>query len=105
MKKVWPLVYLPPAERDLVDIFDYICRDSPSRAEGFLKKIDRTIGRLAQFPLSGSVPRDPYLNGKGYRIVVIEDYLVFYRFQKRKVSIHRILHGKRRYEFLFKTPS
>lgn len=100
MKKTFPIRYLPPAERDLEDLFDYIRRDSPSRAAKFLSRIDRTVSRLARFPLSGAVPRDPYLKRKGYRILVVENYLVFYRQEREGVFIYRILHGKRRYEFV-----
>ena len=100
MKKSCLILYLSPAERDLKDLFDYICRDSPSRATQFLDKIDRTISRLSRFPLSGVIPRDKLLQRKGYRVLVVVDYLIFYRFEKKSVVIYRILHGKRRYEFL-----
>lgn len=100
MKKSFSIHYSKPAERDLENLFDYIRRDSPERASQFLDKVDRTIGRLSRFPLSGTLPRDPYLQRKGYRIVIVGDYLAFYRFEKNKVWIKRILHGKRRYQFL-----
>lgn len=100
MKRKYPIVYLPPAERDLEDIFDLIQRDSRARAASFLSKVDRLISRLALFPLSGRQPKDQFLRQKGYRILVIGNYLAFYRFEKRSVVFYRILHGKRRYEFL-----
>ncbi len=92
--------YLPPAENDLNNIFDYILKDSPERAGRFLDKIDKTIGRLSLFPLSGCLPKDPFLKRKKYRILLVADYLVFYRFENRCVVIYRILHGKRRHYFL-----
>lgn len=101
MTKKLPIRYLPPAEKDLNDLFDYIVRDAPSRAAPFLQKIDRLISRLALFPLSGAIPHDPYLQKKGYRILIVGDYLVFYRCEKAGIMIYRILHGKRRYDFLF----
>lgn len=101
MKKAISIFYLPPAEKDLEELFDYIRRDSPSSAFQFLDKIDQSISRLGLFPLSGAIPRDSRLKRKGYRILVIGDYLVFYRLEKTGVFIHRILHGKRRFEFLF----
>jgi addiction module RelE/StbE family toxin len=100
VKKRFPIYYLPPAERDLEDIFDYIRRDSPEQAPKFVAKIDRAVSRLSRFPQSGAIPRDPYLKRKGYRIIVVDNYLVFYRSEKGGVFIYRVLHGRRRYEFL-----
>ncbi len=100
MKKKYPIFYLPTAERDLNDIFEYLFRDSPKSAAAFLEKSDRLIARLGSFPLSGSLPKDPVVRRKGYRILIVESYLVFYRFEEKTVSIDRILHGKRKYDFL-----
>lgn len=100
MKKKYPIFYLPPADKDLQDIFDFIGRDSSFKARRFLAKIDRMISRLSLFPLSGAIPRDPFLKKKGYRIIVVDHYLVFYRFEKKTVFIFRAVHGKRKYQFL-----
>ena len=100
MKKGFVLSYLPLAKSDLEAIFDYICRDSPAMADSFLKKIDRTLQRLKNFPMSGALPKDILLKKKGYRFLVIENYLVFYRIEKKTVWIYRVLHGKRRYELI-----
>lgn len=100
MKQKHPVLYLSTAEQDLGALFDYIRKDAPSGAVSFLKKIDDRIGRLSRFPLSGAAPRDRYLRQKRYRVLVVGNYLVFYKLEKGKVFIYRILHGKRRYEFL-----
>lgn len=102
MRKRYSVIYLPHAERDLEEIFDYIRRDAPFRAGQFLKQFDKKVSRLARFPLSGLVPRDPFLLRKGYRILVLDPYLAFYRVEKGSVVICRVLHGKRKYEFLLK---
>ena len=99
MKK-YAVVYLKKAQQDLSNIFDYIYRDSPERATGFLDEIDKKLGRLARFPTSGSIPKDNRLRALGYRVVVIGEYLAFYRIQKTTVQIRRVIHGKRRYAFL-----
>jgi toxin ParE1/3/4 len=100
MKKSHPILYLPPAENDLIEILDYVRRESPTRAFKLLGQFDRAVSRLGRFPLSGAISRDPLLKQKGYRILVIGNYLVFYRFEGGLVSIYRVIHGKRRYEFL-----
>ncbi|MBI4371524.1 MAG: type II toxin-antitoxin system RelE/ParE family toxin [Elusimicrobia bacterium] len=94
------LVYLKRAETDLVQIYDYIRRDSPAHAADWLDALDKTLSRLADFPHSGAVPRDQRLTSRSYRVVIIGEYLAFYRLQGRRIEIHRVLHGRRRYSFL-----
>ncbi|MDO8519938.1 MAG: type II toxin-antitoxin system RelE/ParE family toxin [Deltaproteobacteria bacterium] len=100
MKKKAIITYLPPAERDLEEIVDYIRRNSVSGANRFLDKLDRAVNRTARFPESGLIPKDPYLLQKKYRILIIGNYLAFYRIERRRIVFYRILHGKRRYQFL-----
>lgn len=92
--------YLPAAEQDLLDILDYIARDNPDAARAFVDRVEQAIGRLAFFPKSGPQPRDPRLRRLGYRVLVVDDYLVFYVLIRRTVQIRRLIHGARRYEFL-----
>lgn len=92
--------YLKPAQRDLIGIFDYIALDNPAAATNLLDKIDTKIRQLERFPLSGIVPRDASLRNRGYRILVVHDYLVFYKIVGRTIYIWRVIHGRRRYEFL-----
>jgi plasmid stabilization system protein ParE len=94
------LEYLPVAERDLLDILDYIARDRPAAARAFVDRLERAIERLARFPRSGRAPDDDRLRRLGYRILVVEDHLVFYVVTGRTVQIRRVIHGARRYDFL-----
>ncbi len=94
------IVYLPVAERDLSEIFEYISKDSPSAAASLLDKIDEDISRLAEFPQLGKTPQDNRLQKLGYKMLIINNYLVFYVLKEKTVEIRRILHGKRKYEFL-----
>jgi toxin ParE1/3/4 len=100
MSKRWTVRYLRPAQRDLEEIVDYISRDDPEAAVAFVDEIDTSLSRLAQFPASGSPPRDERLRRRGYRVVPIRDYLAFYTLRGRTVQIRRIIHGRRRYGFL-----
>jgi len=93
--------YLRTAEADLEEIFDYIVRDNPSAAAAMLEKFDDTISRLADNPHLGVAPRDDRLRRLGYRILIIEDYLVFYLVKSKTMQIRRIIHGARNYRFLF----
>lgn len=100
MSGQYSLRYLPAAEQDLVDILDYIARDNPDAARAFVDRVEQGIGRLACFPKSGPQPRDPRLRRLGYRVLVVDDYLVFYVLIRHTVQIRRVIHGARRYEFL-----
>ncbi|NGQ96118.1 type II toxin-antitoxin system RelE/ParE family toxin [Brevibacillus sp. SYP-B805] len=94
--------YLPVAMKDLEEILSYIERDNPPAAMALLDNLDSTISKLAQFPYMGKIPKDNYLLQKEYRILVVENYLVFYVIMEDIIEIRRILHGKRKYDFLLR---
>ena len=94
------LRYLPAAEGDLTAILDYIAQDSPERALKFVEKLDREIGLLERQPLLGRIPRNPKLREYGYRVLIIESYLVFYTIRRREIEIHRVVHGSRNLDHL-----
>jgi len=87
--------YLPVAVDDLISIFDWIAGDSPANADAFIKKLDKQVLNLQNYPLLGRIPRDEKLKEFGYRILIIESYLVFYMVRNRIVEIHRVIHGSR----------
>lgn len=92
--------YLPVAQNDLVEISDFIAQDSPTRALLFVESLDKRIGRLGQHPLLGRIPCDPKLREFGYRVLIIESYLVFYIIREQTIEIHRVLHGSRNLDLL-----
>ena len=91
--------YAPAAVDDMDEIFSYISQDNIAAAETLLKKIATGIAGLAEFPNKGSVlSEEEYTLIKGgYRFIVIQPYLVFYRIINHTIIIHRILHGRRDY--------
>jgi plasmid stabilization system protein ParE len=89
------LRYLPAADADLVEIVDFIAQDSPKRALSYLEKLDKRIALLEQHPELGRVPRHPKLREDGYRVLIVESYLVFYIIRGPIIEIHRVLHGSR----------
>jgi addiction module RelE/StbE family toxin len=100
MEKKYKIEYLPSSAKDLTEIVDYIKIDSPQSALNFLDKIDESISHLEQFPFIGVIPKDIRLQSLGYRILIIDNYLVFYVVFDDIVEIRRIISGKRKYEFL-----
>ena len=95
MRSKYTLRYLPIAVDDLISIFDWIANDSPANADAFIKKLDTQLLNLKNHPFLGRIPRDEKLKDSGYRVLIIEAYLVFYIVRKRTVEIHRVIHGSR----------
>jgi toxin ParE1/3/4 len=89
------------AEQDLTEIADYIAGENPSVALKVIVRIEKNIVKLENFPLIGVVPRIRRLARKGYRILIVDDYLIFYIINNEIIEIRRILSGKRDYQFLF----
>ena len=94
------LRYLLIAQDDLVSILEFIATDSPRRALPFVNRLDERIAQLEHHPLLGRVPRHPKLREYGYRVLIIEAYLVFYIVRRRTVEIHRVIHGIRNIDYL-----
>jgi len=100
MKKKYEIQYLEIAKNDLDLIFEYILNDNPSSAIEILNEIDDNVSKLAVFPKLGKLPKDDKLKATGYRILVINNYLVFYVITEDFVEIHRVLHSSRDYNNL-----
>ena len=92
--------YLPTAENDLDEIFDYIMMDDPSAAVSTLENFNRSISQLAFNSKLGVAPKDDRLKKLGYRMLIVGKYLVFYVVKTNTVQIRRIIHGARQYSFL-----
>lgn len=92
------------AEEQLRDIIFYIADDSGDVdiALGYLDKIETAINRLQKFPESGSIPRYSILKKQGYRVIIVERHLVFYKFneEEKTVIIYAIVDGRREYRNL-----
>lgn len=92
------------ANEQLRDIIFYIADDSGSVdiALNYLDKIENAIKRLEDFPLSGSIPQYSILCKQGYRVLIVEKHLVFYKVDqvKKIVIIYAVVDGRREYKNL-----
>ena len=88
------------AKMDLKDIISYLNTLSPQVAIKYYDLIVEKIGSLAEMPERCSFVRDVVLKAKGYRYLIVENYLVFFVVKADTVQIRRILYGKRNYEWL-----
>ena len=57
---------------------------------------------LRDFPFSCNYVADEYLRVKGYRKLIVDNYIVFYLIEEEKdqVIIMRVLYGKQKFENL-----
>ena len=100
MPAEYTLRYLPVAQDDLRSILDFIAQDNPSRAASFIEELDTKIGLLEEQPLLGRTPRHPKLREYGYRVLILDAYLVFYIIRGQTIEIHRVIHGSRNLDHL-----
>jgi toxin ParE1/3/4 len=89
------------AEDDLSEIVMYIASERPSSAGEIAGKIEKDVALLSHHPLLGRIPQEEELAQSGYRYLVVENYLIFYKIEERTVYVHRILQGARDYLSLF----
>ena len=93
------IVRRPQVERDLLDYFIYISRDSESAADLFLIEAEAAVARIAEMPGSGPVweSDDPRLQNIRHTSVSrrFRNYLIFYRVGRDAVDILTVIHGAR----------
>lgn len=92
------------ADNQLRDIIYYIADDSGSVeiALKYLAKIEKGMMRLADFPESGSEPRYAILRKQGYRVLILEKHLAFYKIDKENeiVTIYAVVDSRQEYKNL-----
>lgn len=91
-------------EEQLREIIFYIANDSGSIeiALNYLNKLETAVNRLEDFPDSGSAPRYSVLRKQGYRVLIAERHLIFYKVDDHKhvVTLYAIVDGRREYRNL-----
>ena len=67
-----------------------------------LNKRQELINNLKDFPYSGSVPHYATLRRQGYRVLIVERHLVFYKVNESQqiVTIYAVVDGRREYRKL-----
>jgi toxin ParE1/3/4 len=96
----YKILIFPSAKQDLLAIVDYLNGHSSEDAFTLYDELVNSIGLLSELPLRCPLMKSSVLRAKGYRVQIVQSYLVFYVLNGETVEIRRILHGKRRYEFL-----
>ena len=88
------------AQRDLQQIYDFVVREAPRRADPFIDELLDAIESLSTLADRGATPRDEPLKQQRYRFLVHGQYLVFYKVLPRQVRVYRVLRGSRAYRSL-----
>lgn len=100
----YKIIRTDKADEQLREIIFYIAEDSGSIdiALNYLDQIEKSINSLEEFPMSGSVPRYSILKKQGFRVLVVERHLAFYKIyeDKKEVVIYAIVDGRREYRNL-----
>lgn len=92
------------ADSQLRDLIFYIADDSGSVdiALNYLARIEKAMNRLSDFPESGSIPRYAILRKQGYRVLIVEKHLEFYKVDKENklVTIYAVVDSRQEYRNL-----
>ena len=86
------------AENDLDEIVDYLFTLSKQTAINYYDLIIESIGTLTTMPERCPLVNDVQLRLRGYRMLLIRNYIVFYIINNITVEIRRILYAKQQYE-------
>ena len=94
---MYKIKYLSIAQKDLIEIASYIADDlsAPKAAADLIDALDRAILRLESFPYSCPVYQLPRQLSMEYRMLSVDNYMVFYVVIDHTVEIHRIIYGRR----------
>ena len=91
------LVFSDLALNDLEEIVLYISKDSIENALRFQKKILDSAKKLMTLPKLGTLIPDNKLSSKDYRMLIIDNYILFYKVYFDEIRVLRILNGSRDY--------
>ena len=92
------------ASDQFYSLLQYIADDTGDidLALRYLDRMEDAIMRLEAFPLSGTTPRYSILKKQGYRVLIFEKQLVFYKVDEaeKAVTIHAVVDGRMEYRNL-----
>ncbi len=88
------------AQSDLKAIVDYVNTLSPQAAIKYYDLILEKMGSLQEMPERCPLAKDTQLRLRGYRTLIVNNYIVFYVVKGDTVQIRRILYARRQYEWM-----
>ena len=98
--KNYKIKIFPRAKQDMEEVIDYLNTLSPDVALKYYDLLVEEIAGLSQMPERCPRPKDLALAARGYRYLIVKNYLVFYVIAGDTVQIRRILYARRNYKGL-----
>jgi len=97
--KEFSVLWSDTAQRDLLNIIDYISIDSKQNAKNIFKKIKENASHLTTMPEKGRiVPELDFFNIRIYREIIESPWRIIYRIEEPKVHILAVIDGRRNVE-------
>jgi plasmid stabilization system protein ParE len=87
------------AQQDLIDIWDYIARDSPQAADQVMEEIKKSFDLLVQFPGAGHQRKD--VRDNRYRFWRANRFIIAYFPKTSPLQIARIVGAARDFRNIF----
>lgn len=80
----------PKAIRELDSIYEYIAKEklAPENAYGQVDRIKKAILKLDKFPQSHQERNEGRYAGKGYRQLLIDNYIVIFRIDETHKTVY-----------------
>jgi len=91
---------LPIAKDDIANIYYYIAPENPDAALKLTSNILKQIDTLAIFPTRCPLIRHVELAGQQYRMLIVDNYNIFFKILGDDVIVFRVLHSRRDYLYL-----
>lgn len=89
--------FLQIALDDLEEIVLYIAKDSKTVAMKIHDKLVASAYRLETFPKLGTLVPDKKMREAGFRMLIIDKYILIYKIYGKEINILRVMHGTRDY--------
>lgn len=92
----------PSAYRDLSEIKRYIREElsSPERADLLIQAFMKAFENACMYPFSLPPVQEPRLQARGYRKIIVKNYIAFVQVRGETVEIMRVLYYGRDYQRL-----
>lgn len=96
---IYKINFISNAEEDLKNILDYISLHLSNKkaSNDFYHKLMSKLEYLIDNPFIYEEINDPNLKLRGYRKIVIDNYILLYSINEDTVNIARIFYGKQNY--------
>jgi len=102
MSNRYQVKFTPLADSDMGEAYRYIfdLLKASMAAENLIEEIEKKTKQLGELPYSCSAAEDELLKARGYRKLVINNFIAFYVVsdEQKLVTIMRVVYGASDYE-------